>query len=117
MLLSLYLERVAEEIVPPNNECNSYNNKRNSFSEERNGRKKQTSNMGSQRHTPLKSYNGDSNGSHLKPVLLSHAGCYQIGPPELCTEKFMFAITIVFAANLNKVSVCFFFYYFKSHTS
>lgn len=111
VLLSLYLERVTEDIIPSNNESNNYNSKRSSFSEDRNGRKKTTSNGGSQKPTPLKSYNGSSNGSNLKPVLLSHAGCYQIGPPELCKEKFIFSVTLAFAANLNKVSMLVFFYF------
>lgn len=95
---------MTEDIVPPPpHESINYSNKRSSFSEERNGRKKQTANLGSQKQS-LKSYNGTSNGSNLKPVLLSHAGCYQIGPPELCSEKFVFSVTLAFAANLNKVS-------------
>ncbi|KFM72073.1 Centrosomal protein, partial [Stegodyphus mimosarum] len=119
VLLSLYLERVTEDIAPPLPDGNlSYNYKRNSISDDRNGRKKPGLNAGTQKC--IKPANGPLHtNSVLKPVLLSHAGCYQIGPPELCNEKFIFSVTLSFAANLNKLtppamlksSKGFYFYY------
>ncbi|XP_054722756.1 centrosomal protein of 120 kDa-like [Uloborus diversus] len=106
VLLCLYLERVAEDV-----------SKRNSIAED-GGRKSSSA------RAPVvqraKSQGGTpQNGARLKPVLLSHAGCYQIGPPEFCSQKFVFSVTLAFAANLNKLappamlksSKGFYFYY------
>ncbi|GFY71775.1 centrosomal protein of 120 kDa [Trichonephila inaurata madagascariensis] len=121
VLLSLYLERVVEEVPPslPNGHS-TYSSRRNSLSQDRNGSKKQP--IGPRVIKPpsvkVSSHTPNTN-SVLKPILLSQAGCYQIGPPELCNEKYVFSVTLAFAANLNKLtppamlksSKGFFFYY------
>ncbi|CAL1262116.1 unnamed protein product [Larinioides sclopetarius] len=120
VLLSLYLERVVEEIPSslPNGHS-AYSSRRNSLSQDRNGCKKQPVAPRIPKPSPMKTPNHASHTNSLKPVLLSQAGCYQIGPPELCNEKYVFSVTLAFAANLNKLappamlksSKGFYFYY------
>ncbi|GIY03061.1 centrosomal protein of 120 kDa [Caerostris darwini] len=120
VLISLYLERAVEEIPPslPNGHS-TYSSRRNSLSQDRNGCKKQLMGPRTTKPSPMKTPNQPPVTNSLKPLLLSQAGCYQIGPPELCTEKYVFSVTLAFAANLNKLtppamlksSKGFFFYY------
>ncbi|XP_033634352.1 centrosomal protein of 120 kDa-like [Asterias rubens] len=41
--------------------------------------------------------------SSLKPILNDAEGCYQIGPPDSCTESFVLSVTIAYAANLAQL--------------
>ncbi|KAG8190315.1 hypothetical protein JTE90_014421 [Oedothorax gibbosus] len=123
VLLSLYLEKAIDEIpqsIP--NGHSSQNSRRNSLSHERGCKKTVPVSSRNPKQSPLKTPVQTPNVSIipvLKPVLLSQAGCYQIGPSELCREKFNFSITLAFAANLNKLtppamlksSKGFYFYY------
>ncbi|GIY71368.1 centrosomal protein of 120 kDa [Caerostris extrusa] len=122
VLISLYLERAVEEIPPslPNGHS-TYSSRRNSLSQDRNGCKKQLMGPRTTKPSPMKTPNQPPVTNSLKPLLLSQAGCYQIGPPELCTEKYVFSVTLAFAANLNKLtppamlksSKGFFFFYYS----
>ncbi|XP_071042399.1 centrosomal protein of 120 kDa, partial [Parasteatoda tepidariorum] len=118
VMMSLSLEKSVEE---PQTPSSTHSYRRNSLNQDRNVFKKQSiSSRPSPRQPPTKiPINVPSSNPHLEPVLLAQAGFYQIGPSQLCNEKFTFSITLSYAANLNKLSPPamlksskgFFFYY------